>query len=50
MYFSMYTESSLKADFASDFAMRSEERRSSSDFTRRSPFPPPPAVAFSMTG
>jgi len=50
MYFSMYTESSLKADFASDFAIRKEDESSDSSLTSRSPLPPPPAVAFSITG
>jgi hypothetical protein len=50
VYFSMYTESSLKADFASDFAIRSEERSSPSSRTSRMPLPPPPAVAFIITG
>ena len=50
MYFSTYTESSLKADFASDFAIRREDDSSDSSLTSRIPLPPPPAVALSITG
>ncbi len=50
MYFSIYMESSPNDDFASDLAILMADLISDSSLTILRPLPPPPAVAFSMTG
>ena len=50
MNFSIYIPSSPNAAFASCFALFQASSRSSSFQTNLIPFPPPPAVAFNITG